>query len=1027
MTLSTVGNRGFEAAENIEIGKANYAFVAGGTAPSIFNGDVQVNKLVGADNPATNASVELGANVTVSTGAFYLNVGNPAKNITIGDNTSSVAGGDGVYILSRSHDLAFSSNEIRFNSNWTAGASEPTWVMTEDSGFVGNNNFNYIKCGSVSGTISNDASIELGADCSFISSGIFNFQFRNADKSFGSKINVGYNETSSTGFANIGVGGCYWYLRDSKRFGIGATGINFNANAAAEGTASTYDWTMEPDGTFVSNAGRGVEASYITAGRNNSGGSLATSPKIVLDGVRITAVNTDGSAYTATSSDSLMTKSDVTAAISNLAVGFPVESEPDGNVQLLADDAKSTFEVATSKAGRLSVSDTDIKAAGTYAPQTNESLVTVKYLSDYIDNLTPNPEYPMPPGGSGSGLTWEQITNENGLWLSAIYPFKKTGRFSIVGFKNMDGSSAAGENSSGVNTLEPVCYHSLDGRTWTEGFVGGDWRYAYRNNAGVGTVYSLPTLANAFGRYCDGPETLFVGNAYSATGTTWQGFDLDIYEYSNSASNEKVSKFVSYYYDGGFVTFSGTLQSSDGSETIFPNYDGNWPDSPAWITGQSRIIRDLSSGVSELLGSTSAAAYPTTWDVAESGYGLGISFDGTQKNEVLCVSPKAYFDEKWDSLYHSQSRYLYRPIQDMFGAPPPTSANPTTYFKLFPNKCKDAAAFPDGSRVLLIDAEDNQLLWMAKGRTTLTQAVDSWGETALLVGWDDVLERFVAVFPDFVLFLRPPASLADASYPPRYPVSQPTYRPDGAYAGPPSYLGGDNMGGNRVTFPLPKSGSWTQLQITQTTDLATGKEGSIYILMDETGATLRYDTTKETTVDTYPFSATGTSWEDIGIASPAIFTQDPMVAGVNGRFIVGGGTDVPQVDKWGNGEQDFIYPNKTLNFTGNVELPDACEEDYKYAYSEGDVPATTGTTTEDVGLTDPVDTGSGGQRSTRKLLTTQKDANEYFAEEIAANKEEIAANKEEIAKKTAVVALSQAEYDALGVDVDQDTLYLITF
>ena len=55
--------------------------------------------------------------------------------------------------------------------------------------------------------------------------------------------------------------------------------------------------------------------------------------------------------------------------------------------------------------------------------------------------------------------------------------------------------------------------------------------------------------------------------------------------------------------------------------------------------------------------------------------------------------------------------------------------------------------------------------WLVAGRTTLTAAVDSWGETALLVSWDEVLERFVAVFADFVLFLRPPASLADSGSP----------------------------------------------------------------------------------------------------------------------------------------------------------------------------------------------------------------------------------------------------------------------
>ena len=135
---------------------------------------------------------------------------------------------------------------------------------------------------------------------------VINFQFMNSDTSLGSKINVGYNESSGTGFANVGVGGCYWYLRDSKRFGIGATGINFNANAAAN--ATTYDWKMEPDGTFVANADRGIETAYITAGRHNSNNAPETAPQITLNGTQVTLGLKDGNAYAPLTNDSIPTK-----------------------------------------------------------------------------------------------------------------------------------------------------------------------------------------------------------------------------------------------------------------------------------------------------------------------------------------------------------------------------------------------------------------------------------------------------------------------------------------------------------------------------------------------------------------------------------------------------------------------------------------------------------------------------------------------------------------------------------------------
>ena len=271
----------------------NYqAIWIGGKAGSGSSGNVgiQTAKVTGTDTDGRSMTIVAGA----STGA-----GLPGELNFATSNVGSSGSTENQVTTRLKIDNA---NRILVNTPQAPDATPPNVLYVNGSAISSSG----VQTPSVSGLADNDASIVFDANCSFLSSGIFNFQFKNADNSFGSKINVGYNETSSTGFANIGVGGCYWYLRDSKRFGIGATGINFNANAAAN--ASTYDWQMEPDGTFVANANRGIEAAYITAGRNNSGGTLSTSPKIFLDGEGITAVNTDGSDYTPTQPNSIATK-----------------------------------------------------------------------------------------------------------------------------------------------------------------------------------------------------------------------------------------------------------------------------------------------------------------------------------------------------------------------------------------------------------------------------------------------------------------------------------------------------------------------------------------------------------------------------------------------------------------------------------------------------------------------------------------------------------------------------------------------
>ena len=72
LEYSNTSNIGFRSEVNVVSGRDNYAFVAGGSAPSVFNGDVQANKIVGATAPANDASIELGAEVEVRTDGRFI-------------------------------------------------------------------------------------------------------------------------------------------------------------------------------------------------------------------------------------------------------------------------------------------------------------------------------------------------------------------------------------------------------------------------------------------------------------------------------------------------------------------------------------------------------------------------------------------------------------------------------------------------------------------------------------------------------------------------------------------------------------------------------------------------------------------------------------------------------------------------------------------------------------------------------------------------------------------------------------------
>ena len=69
-----------------------------------------------------------------------------SKLLQIASNTSSVAGGTGLYIYNRTDDLAIVSNGIRFNSNAAGGVTSSYWVMETDGDFVAQTVSQGIKC-----------------------------------------------------------------------------------------------------------------------------------------------------------------------------------------------------------------------------------------------------------------------------------------------------------------------------------------------------------------------------------------------------------------------------------------------------------------------------------------------------------------------------------------------------------------------------------------------------------------------------------------------------------------------------------------------------------------------------------------------------------------------------------------------------------------------------------------------------------------------------------------------------------------
>ena len=69
-----------------------------------------------------------------------------SKLLQIASNTSSVAGGTGLYIYNRTDDLAIVSNGIRFNSNAAGGVTSSYWVMETNGDLIAQTGEQEIEC-----------------------------------------------------------------------------------------------------------------------------------------------------------------------------------------------------------------------------------------------------------------------------------------------------------------------------------------------------------------------------------------------------------------------------------------------------------------------------------------------------------------------------------------------------------------------------------------------------------------------------------------------------------------------------------------------------------------------------------------------------------------------------------------------------------------------------------------------------------------------------------------------------------------
>ena len=164
--------------------------------------------------------------------------------------------------------------------------------------------------------------------------------------------------------------------------------------------------------------------------------------------------------------------------------------------------------------------------------------------------------------------------------------------------------------------------------------------------------------------------------------------------------------------------------------------------------------------------------------------------------------------------------------------------------------------------------------------------------------------------------------------------------------------------------------------------------------------------------DSYPYITLDSAENDVFVHVPLVCDRALQVNQIIGKD----GVSRPTIE-FQNGGALFYDATVSHSFAvGGVEKLKITDDDIEapeaYEPQNGNSMTTKGyvdsRTTADISLDEPVDV----RAATKATLTTQRDANQHFDEEIK--------------KRAVVLTISQDDYDAMNPeDFDPDTLYLV--
>ena len=283
-----------------------------------FNGDIRTSKVVGTAF-STDASISLGANLAINVFNQEFLFGGYSADYSGG--TICGAGASSNYIWSKADNgFSIASDRIAFNSNVSGGAAGCNWSMETDGNFVGATGAG-IEAGFISAGRNNAgvAAIGLGVDVTVTAVGQI-------------IVYSGY-DADYVGDTTCGLGASSNYIWSKSDNGLAVLGNRIRFNSNESGGIVGCNWSMETDGNFVGATGAGIEVNVISAGRNNAGDSsveLGADFAFSTNG-QATLKQNNGSAYVATSPDSLVTEKLLSDRVDNMIwVGTTAEYQAIG-------------------------------------------------------------------------------------------------------------------------------------------------------------------------------------------------------------------------------------------------------------------------------------------------------------------------------------------------------------------------------------------------------------------------------------------------------------------------------------------------------------------------------------------------------------------------------------------------------------------------------------------------------------------------------------------------------------------------